>query len=285
MLDALTVGERDPQNQALVDRYSSEHWQQERRPVQRYIRHELDQSFRRSTALGRQMITVTPRPTHVDHYMTYLMSHEDVLSERMREGSLESRIGRPYLEYTNGTMLYSMNTIEHLYYLARLIRNTEPSPPRSMIELGGGFGNLARLVRLLSPNATYVDVDYPETLALVHLNLRLNFPDLPIVVHTTTADITPNAVNLLPIWLLPQLDYQPDVFLSTFALSETSDAMREVCFQKAFFGSGRIYIVGSDDAIFNGAPAIRANSARLYGPASVRESFRPQVYEVIGSQQ
>ena len=61
--------------------------------------------------------------------------------------------------------------------------------------------------------------------------------------------------------------------------------MREVCFERAFFGSGRIYIVGSDDAIFNGAPAIRANSARLYGPASVRESFRPQVYEVIGSQQ
>ena len=53
-----------------------------------------------------------------------------------------------------------------------------------------------------------------------------------------------------------------------------------MCFERAFFGSGRIYIVGSDDTIFNSAPSIRANSARLYGPASVRESFRPQDVEL-----
>ena len=285
VLDELVAREREPENQALVNRYSSEHWQRERRPNQRYMRHELDESFRSSLALGRQMIAVTPRPSHIDRYVTYLMSGEDVFAQRMREGSLESRIGRPYLEYTDGTMVYSKNTIEHLYYIARLTRKTDRGLPRSMIELGGGFGNLARLVQLLSPKATYVDVDYPETLALVHFNLRLNLPDLPIVVHTSTADITPNAVNLLPLWLVPKLDFNPDVFLSTFALSETSHAMRDACFETAFFNSERTYIVGSDDTMFNGAPAIRANCARLYGSASVQESFRPAVYEVIGTRE
>lgn len=57
-----------------------------------------------------------------------------MLTERLRKGSVESRIGKPYLEYTAGNIVYSTNTIEHLYYLARLIRNTDSRLPTSVVE-------------------------------------------------------------------------------------------------------------------------------------------------------
>lgn len=285
-LDELLEAEREPQNAALVDHYSSEQWRLERPLVQRYVQRALDPSFRRSTVLGRQMVTVTPGPPHVDRYCEYLLAHDDWLAERLRRGPLESRIGRPYLQHVVGGTRYSANTIEHLYYLARLMRNTKAELPSSVIELGGGFGNLARLVQELAPHTTYIDIDYPETLALAHVNLRLNFSDLPIVVHKTHVDsIVPGAVNLVPVWLAQDVRFRPDLFLSTFALSETSDAMRELCARVAFFGCSRIYVLGSVDEVFKSAAQIQAATTSLYGADSLHQSIKPYVYEVIGTRQ
>ena len=182
--------------------------------------------------------------------------------------------------------MYSANTIEHLYYLARLMRNTKAELPSSVIELGGGFGNLARLVQELAPHTTYIDIDYPETLAVAHVNLRLNFGDLPIVVHKAHVDsIVPGAVNLVPVWLAQDVRFQPDLFLSTFALSETSHAMTEFCARVAFFGCNRIYVLGSVDEVFKSAAQIQAATTNLYGADSLHQSIKPYVYEVIGTRQ
>ncbi len=284
--DELMEVEREPQNAALVAHYSSEHWRQERPLVQQYVRRDLDPSFRRSRVLGRHMLTVTPGPPHVDRYREYLLTHDDWLADRLHRRSLESQIGRPYLQYVVGDTAYSVSTIEHLYHLARLMRNTTGELPSSVIELGGGFGNLARLVQELAPHTTYIDIDYPETLAIAHLNLRLNFTDLPIVVHKSQVDsIVPGAVNLVPAWLAKDVRFQPDLFLSTLALSETSDAMREVCARVAFFGCSRIYVMGSVDEVFKSAAQIQAATTSLYGADSLYQSIKPHCYEVIGTRQ
>ena len=283
-LDELMAVEREPRNRSLLERYSTDHWLRERLFVQQYVQNNLRASFRRSAALGRQgIVDVAPRSDYVDQYCKYIFSHEDVLTERLRKGSVESRIGKPYLEYTAGNIVYSTNTIEHLYYLARLIRNTNSRLPTSVVELGGGFGNLARLVEVLSPNTTYVDIDYPEALALVYLNLRLNFPELPIVFHKSTINnILPGAVNLVPLWLVEELRFRPDLFLSTFALSEVGEELRKLFADRAFLECDRIYLMGSFDNIFKSAASIQAAVTRLYGKESIRAAIKPFVYEVIG---
>ena len=128
-LDELMAVEREPRNRSRLERYSTDHWLRERLFVQQYVQNGLSASFRRSDALGRQITCVAPKSPYVDQYCRYIFSREDFLTERLREGSVESRIGRPYLEYTSGHIVYSTNTIEHLYYLARLIRNTESRLP------------------------------------------------------------------------------------------------------------------------------------------------------------
>ena len=283
MLDELMAVEREPRNRSLLERYSSDYWLKERLFVQQYVENNLRASFRRSDTLGRQIVCVTPRPDHVDQYLKYIFSREDMLTERLRKGSVESRIGKPYLEYTAGNIVYSTNTIEHLYYLARLIRNTDSRLPKSVVELGGGFGNLARLVEVLSPNTTYVVIDYPEALAVVYLNLRLNLRELPIVFHKSTINnILPGAVNLVPLWLVEELRFRPDLFLSTFALSEAGEELTKLLADRAFLECDRIYLMGSIDNVFNSAAGIQAAVTRLYGKESIRAAIKRCVYEVIG---
>ena len=283
-LDELMAVEREPRNRSRLERYSTDHWLRERLFVQQYVQNGLSASFRRSDALGRQITCVAPKSPYVDQYCRYIFSREDFLTERLREGSVESRIGRSYLEYTSGHIVYSTNTIEHLYYLDRLIRNTESRLPTSVVELGGGFGSLARLVQVLSPNTTYVVIDYPEALAVVYLNLRLNFRELPIVFHKSSIDnILPGAVNLVPIWLVEELRFRPDLFLSTFALSETAEELRNLFADRAFLECDRIYLIGSVDNMFKSSAGIQAAVTRLYGKDSIRSTIKRHVYEVIAT--
>lgn len=282
MLRRLQSLERDPDNRTLVERYSSAFWVRERVGVQRYVA-ALDPSFRRSKALSRYMVCTSPRPPAIDRCWEYIFSRDDLLTERLRTGPVESRIGNPFLEYAGARGTYSTNTIEHVYYLARVLRNTEARWPESVCELGGGFGNLARLVQVFAPGTTYVDVDYPETLALAHVNLRLNFPDFPIVVHESgVPEIVEGAVNLVPLWLAQRVRFAPDLFISTFALSECGRDLVDLLTQRAFFDCRRLYLVGSVDDVFDTHSRITAAVGRLYGAETVRPWLKPYCYEAIG---
>lgn len=282
VLQRLQSQEHLPENRRLVERYSSVFWVRERVGVQRYVA-ALDPSFRRSKALSRYMVCTSPRPSAIDRCWEYVFSRDDLLTERLRAGPVESRIGNPFLEYAGARGTYSTNTIEHVYYLARVFRNTDARWPESICELGGGFGNLARLVQVFAPGTTYVDVDYPETLALVYVNLRLNYPDLPIVVHESgVPDIVEGAVNLVPVWVAQRVRFAPDLFISTFALSECGRDLIHLLTQRAFFDCRRLYLVGSIDEVFSTHSDITTGVARLFGAESIQPWLKPRCYEVIG---
>ncbi|MDO8435955.1 MAG: putative sugar O-methyltransferase [bacterium] len=51
----------------------------------------------------------------------------------------------------------------------------------NFLEIGGGFGAQARLVKLKYPSSRYVMIDLPETLYFAYINLRLNFPRAKII--------------------------------------------------------------------------------------------------------
>ena len=59
----------------------------------------------------------------------------------------------------------------------------------SVLELGAGYGGLARTFRLWYPNVTYVIVDIPETLFFSALFLRVNFPRSNVLMVTDHADL------------------------------------------------------------------------------------------------
>jgi putative sugar O-methyltransferase len=276
--------ERSSKNARLVDLYSSAHWKRERPAVRAYVSSGLGAGFRRSRLLGRHMLGASRSPPHVFAYRIALETQGGPLSARLAHGPFESWVGRPYLEHALHGFRYARDTVEHLYYLARMLRHTEGGLPNSVLELGGGYGGLARLVQVLAPDTTYVDIDYPEALALAHVNLRMNFPDLRIVVHHDRGQtVTPGAINLVPMWLIDDLRCRPDLFISTLALSETSDTMRDLCSAADFFGCRRIFLLGSDDREFRSARQIQNAVTALFGADSIRSSPKPRCYEVVGT--
>jgi len=74
----------------------------------------------------------------------------------------ENRLGNPYI--TSLPMLSSHNTIHHLYHLLRYEHITHQAIEAvdSVVEFGGGYGNLARLTWKLNPKVTYTIIDLPS---------------------------------------------------------------------------------------------------------------------------
>ena len=171
------------------------------------------------------------------------------------------RFGQTYEEPWVGTpcrdcapLGSSVAVLNKLYNVARLQScGPQPSAP-TYIEFGGGYGLLCHLVReLLGRSVTYVIVDLPELLALQYVVLRAS-SRMPVKGHVEPpSHVEAGATNLVPSALLPDLDLTCDVFLSTFALSETPQSVQRFVADKNFFGASRLYLVGQniDDELWS----------------------------------
>jgi hypothetical protein len=64
-----------------------------------------------------------------------------------------------------------------------------PSGKFNVLELGAGYGGLARSLKLFFPTISYVIIDIPETLFFSSLFLRLNFPQAKVCFVTNFKDL------------------------------------------------------------------------------------------------
>ncbi len=62
-------------------------------------------------------------------------------------------------------------------------------PPFNVLELGAGYGGLARTFKLFFPGISYAIIDIPETLYFSSLFLRLNFPNARVCFVTSPKDL------------------------------------------------------------------------------------------------
>lgn len=126
----------------------------------------------------------------------------------------------------------SHNSVRQIYHLARFEQRTMVDPLRSalIVEWGGGYGALAKMVARWAPSSTYVLIDTPIFLALQWLYLAVVLGEDRVVVHSSPSDpLVPGKLNLVPIGLVGDLVLQTDLFISLFALSESSvQAQRQV---------------------------------------------------------
>jgi putative sugar O-methyltransferase len=159
-------------------------------------------------------------------------------------GFQESRVGQPFLECEE----YSCSTtsLGHLYYLVRILEAFPDLQHRThtVVELGGGYGNFARLYRLLFPSATYVVFDFPQFVALQELYLTLNDERVEIVADPAQFAAPAAQVQLAPVQVLADAEIKADFFVSHFALSETPRNLQELVAERHFFRAERLYLTG-----------------------------------------
>lgn len=142
------------------------------------------------------------------------------------EGFGESRTGNPpqYYKLVAGKRHgWTKPYLNYLLCLAALSRHVD-APPRSFLEIGGGYGVLGEIVMSRDPRARYVNLDIPPLMTVSAYYLDSLFGAARVLDYTSaiadrkTLDLSGSAC--LPNWRLPDVKAQFDVFLNSFSFQE-----------------------------------------------------------------
>jgi putative sugar O-methyltransferase len=123
-------------------------------------------------------------------------------------GSKRSGLTRPYLNY--------------LLCLAALSRYVD-APPRSFLEIGGGYGVLGEILMSRDPAATYVNLDIPPLSTVSSYYLRALFDGRVTVYDESIVDTGPIVLSgsaCLPNWRIGDVGGTFDVFVNSYSFQE-----------------------------------------------------------------
>jgi SAM-dependent methyltransferase len=127
----------------------------------------------------------------------------------------DSPVGAPVVVPYRGRRL-TWNVLRHSAYCAAL-----PRTPCVVVELGGGYGSLARLWMQSRPGSTYVLLDLPEVLLVAAYFIVLTLPTARVAMMDDFTDIAAADVVLLPHSTIEALpDGVADLVINTGSLAE-----------------------------------------------------------------
>jgi hypothetical protein len=140
----------------------------------------------------------------------------------------------------------SSNTVHQLHHLLRYEQATgkRVRDANTIVEWGGGFGSLMRLaVRLHAGNPTCLIFDTPIFSALQWLYLAAVLGSDCVVLHAA-GPVRPveGCVNVAPIGLLADTDVDADLFISNWALNESTPAAQEAVLSRKWFNADSLLL-------------------------------------------
>lgn len=140
----------------------------------------------------------------------------------------------------------SVHCLNHLFYLGRILETRGNNPIKTTIEIGSGYGNLMRLLKQIAPESTNIMFDIPEMAALQWLYLKSTLPQhTRIFLHASIPNnFEPGAIHILPISFIDDIELTTDIFISTFALSESANSLQKKVIEKRFFNANVCYLAG-----------------------------------------
>lgn len=143
------------------------------------------------------------------------------------DGFGESRVGEPWQHYRLASgrtdVGFGRAYLNYMLVLAGLSRHVD-TPPRSFLELGGGFGALGEFVMARDPEARYVNLDIPPLVTLSSYYLTELFGDDRVLTYgpevPSTGHIEVPRSACLPNWRIEDIKGPFDVFVNTYSFQE-----------------------------------------------------------------
>ncbi|MBN1233577.1 MAG: hypothetical protein JXA60_09520 [Candidatus Coatesbacteria bacterium] len=156
----------------------------------------------------------------------------------------EDPFGKPYL--VSYKYITSHNSIHLLYHLCKFMNTTKSdfNAMDTVIDWGGGYGNLIKIMdRLINKKLTYIIIDTPlfSCLQWLYLSVVTNKERVNIIT-SKEQKVEEKKINLLPVSFLEDFELHCDLFVSTWALSESSDYSQDYVYGKDFFKAGSLLI-------------------------------------------
>lgn len=158
----------------------------------------------------------------------------------------EDYIGLPVI--ASSAYMTSANRCYHASHLAMYTKICKRNfwDCGSIFEWGGGYGNMARIVRKMNPTVTYTIIDLPELLALQYIYLASieGEDNVHIVQSGNPPQLVPGKINLLSSGLAVSKGgaLVCDGFISTWALTESPKDAQMFVKEKKFFGAKNILL-------------------------------------------
>lgn len=171
---------------------------------------------------------------------------ESKLTEtRLKELLKEDLVGGPLL--LNSKYLTSHNTIHHLYHLERFVRETGYKffNGQIVVEWGGGYGNLAKVICRYNAKIrlTYIIVDSSlfSCIQWLYLSTVLGQDGVRLISNKKDK-IKPGMINIIPLGFLKYFKIRADLFISTWALSESNQYSQNLVYKADWFGAQGILV-------------------------------------------
>jgi len=161
----------------------------------------------------------------------------------------EDYVGDPFL--LNSTYLTSHNSIHHLYHFIRFLDKTKYnlSQINTIVEWGGGYGNMAKIFkRLKCTPSTYVIIDTPlfSSIQWLYLATILGEESVNLLQNPKDA-IHAEKINLIPVYFVNRHKINADLFISTWALSESSKYSQDYVVTHEWFNAKYILLAYQDN--------------------------------------
>lgn len=139
----------------------------------------------------------------------------------------ESLVGDPWQRFPlvpgNPEIGFGKAYLNYLLLMAALSRHVD-GPPRSVLEIGGGFGVLGEVLMSRDPDVRYVNLDIPPLVTVASYYLTELFGDErvltygPEVASTGPIDVPRSAC--LPNWRIEDVSGPFDVFVNSYSFQE-----------------------------------------------------------------
>lgn len=194
-----------------------------------------DFSFLRNPFI-RETMFITSEGDLMRSQLTFLKNK--LKEEKLKHLLEEEYVGNPII--SNIKYKTSHNTIHNLFHIvlySELIK-TNISDIKNIIEWGGGYGNLARIFRKVNPNQTYIIIDLPLFSCIQWIYLSSVFGKEAInLIKKDKSMIKEGKINLLPVCFLEKFKLNADLFISTWALSESSKYSQDYVIKNNWFNA------------------------------------------------
>jgi len=146
----------------------------------------------------------------------------------------------------NSDYCTSHNSIHHLYHAVRYQHETQSdlSNVNTVIEWGAGYGNFAKLLcRYAQRQMTYVMIDTPLFSCIQWLYLSSTQGTESVVLHDKPGmPIQAGKFNLVPLAFVKDRPLRGDLFVSTWALSESSRFAQDFVAERNWFDCGKLLL-------------------------------------------
>ncbi len=214
-------------------------WEQNIREVETYFLDRFDMSFLNQPRIRGTMV-FTNRSAHAEEW-SYLESRLPVGELR---NILSGGLNAHFLE-GNQRAAVLINSSHHLHHVVRFeaFRGNADTDIGSVVEFGGGYGNLARLFRNRGHCGGYTIIDLPVFSCIQYVYLATAFGGDAVRIVTGPEE-TPSsdAIRLVPISAMERVHLEGDLFVSTWALSESPGAVYDFTMGKEWFGAREILV-------------------------------------------